>query len=804
MKSRLFRALTLCAVLLALLLPDLVDLLQVPGGWVVNAALALSMLMFLAELLGNSASKRTYLGSAALFIDAGSLLSLILDISSVEGALRTRLPAEQPHGGAGVSPEARAMLRLVRVLKLVTYVHNVEGLRQAKMSEMVRKKLIQGLVTRAGCAVFLVALAFSIVHFLSSAPDESPLVWLLLLSSEISEFEEATHIVPADSDRLAAATRKLHQTMGRLSRFYGPGQQSISPFAVCYGTLVGESFTCQDDVLRLQLQSGRPAPERLSSVWELQAQNVQLLFDMSTIRRLEALRNLLVAATLALAVCAWNFNLSFPLALEPIEKLLASVRGRCVQILNHLKELEELENCAGQGSPSLEESECSEFVLLEEAIVKLESVTLPPLQKEIREEPTEYDRIWASFTQGQRQQQEDAAARQARDECVSVLKRRSCSRSLDLKAQSVIIKELQKMDPDLGRALKSDDFNALDLTSHQKVFLAAHVLFNQEASCDYVQALVPEKVLLAFVEAVEKDYPPNPFHNFAHGLDVLYTVARHLRTAEAHRFLSEPTLFWIMVAAIGHDLGHGGVNNAFLIETMDPLALTYNDLSPLENLHCARLFKILSLQQANLFSEMDKETFRETRRGIINAILHTDFAKHNEMVKELNLLFEMNSEVFALGDDPEVDELLQKHEGSMANALLHLADIGNPLKPWNLATRFAALCLEEFFAQGDKEKELGIPVQALNDREKVNRPNSQLGFIEFLLLPFLEGVVRICPQLDSLAVQCGDNMQNWERLWISEAERTREQEEKLRLRVDKVVARCQTLLQGVGQLAPLQ
>ena len=37
--------------------------------------------------------------------------------------------------------------------------------------------------------------------------------------------------------------------------------------------------------------------------------------------------------------------------------------------------------------------------------------------------------------------------------------------------------------------------------------------------------------------------------------------------------------------------------------------------------------------------------------------------------------------------------------------------------------------LEEFFIQGDKEKELCIPVQMLDDRDKVNRAFSQIGFI---------------------------------------------------------------------------
>ena len=33
--------------------------------------------------------------------------------------------------------------------------------------------------------------------------------------------------------------------------------------------------------------------------------------------------------------------------------------------------------------------------------------------------------------------------------------------------------------------------------------------------------------------------------------------------------------------------------------------------------------------------------------------------------------------------------------------------------------------VDEFFAQGDKEKELGIPVGMLNDRDKVNRRGQQ-------------------------------------------------------------------------------
>lgn len=45
-------------------------------------------------------------------------------------------------------------------------------------------------------------------------------------------------------------------------------------------------------------------------------------------------------------------------------------------------------------------------------------------------------------------------------------------------------------------------------------------------------------------------------------------------------------------SAIIHDFQHGGVNNDFLIKTAHPIALTYNDQSPLENHHLATAFQV--------------------------------------------------------------------------------------------------------------------------------------------------------------------------------------------------------------------
>lgn len=46
-------------------------------------------------------------------------------------------------------------------------------------------------------------------------------------------------------------------------------------------------------------------------------------------------------------------------------------------------------------------------------------------------------------------------------------------------------------------------------------------------------------------------------------------------------------------AALIHDFEHLGVNNDYLIKTFHPLAVMYNDISPLENHHVAAAVRVM-------------------------------------------------------------------------------------------------------------------------------------------------------------------------------------------------------------------
>lgn len=52
--------------------------------------------------------------------------------------------------------------------------------------------------------------------------------------------------------------------------------------------------------------------------------------------------------------------------------------------------------------------------------------------------------------------------------------------------------------------------------------------------------------------------------------------------------------------------------------------------------------------------------------------------------------------------------------------------------------RWTTQLLEEFFRQGDKERELGLPFSPLCDRNNTLVAESQIGFIEFIVEPSMQ------------------------------------------------------------------
>ena len=192
-------------------------------------------------------------------------------------------------------------------------------------------------------------------------------------------------------------------------------------------------------------------------------------------------------------------------------------------------------------------------------------------------------------------------------------------------------------------------------------------------------------------------------------------------------------------------MGHPGFTNNFLINNKDDKAVRYNDKSLLENFHVSEGFNIiLKKNGCNIFESMSNDDYKYCRKRIIQCVLATDMTLHN---REFQFL-KTKIKTFQIKNGENVEKIVQisdpvanfNTKQEFLNVLVHSADISNPTKPLDIYKQWAQRCVDEFFRQGDTEKRLGLPVSFGCDRNIVTLPQSQLGFIDAIVLPLFSVV----------------------------------------------------------------
>ncbi|CAJ1429630.1 unnamed protein product [Effrenium voratum] len=801
------------SLLIALFCGDLFALLSVPGNTLCDAILTAAFVFFVLEFLGNALSDRTYPLSFFFYMDLIGTFSMVFDISYMCGPDATALERLQSSGGGGggviVMRAARAARigaragRLSRVAKIVRFLSGseVEEQRNVRMAKVISNKLSDVLSIRVAFVVICIAVVLpSLSIFEYPAMEESMTAWTTFLASEAQEY--------AQGSRSEEATAKLDGALSRLAAFYST--TNYGPFMACYhekpypGGPEEELEGCGDGASSLRL--GEEAfrnfsqPKRQEFILVTSVQHLDIFFDLAAPKRLEALMGISLIMFIILVMIIFSTILSeniSTVALLPLERMLDVVRQRCAQIFRYTDELQEEEEEdedaaeaeADEEHKDEEAEQDNEFALLEKAVAKLGAIASLSTKNIVKEDiVTEDDLMVQGWSQGIRSTRNDPV------ESTDLKMRIS---NLVAAEDATFMTSLYKQVPsemlELSRTLH---FNATTPSRSENLAICAITLRDHVGSKTFAHSVKPMK-LVKFVTAAEKRYLPTPFHNFSHALDVACSLSLQMTQVQADVFMSDLSQFALLVAAVGHDMGHEGLNNTFLVETSHELAVTYNDKSPLENMHCSKLFQLLRDPETDVFSSVAKDQYKEVREDIIQAILHTDVTKHNEMVKDLALFYQMNKETLNIEElAEEAGGVLKASRTTMINALLHSADVNNPCKPWEVAKQLAYSCMDEFFAQGDMEKSLGIPVGFLNDREKVNRANSQIGFIEFMIAPFVEALVLIFPPLQQMSIYTAENVQRWARVWREEANPQEQEKEKMAARVQKVVARLNATLQA--------
>ena len=70
--------------------------------------------------------------------------------------------------------------------------------------------------------------------------------------------------------------------------------------------------------------------------------------------------------------------------------------------------------------------------------------------------------------------------------------------------------------------------------------------------------------------------------------------------------------------------------------------------------------------------------------------------------------------------------------------MVHCSDLSNPTKPLDIYRQWVDRIMEEFFRQGDKEREQGLDISPMCDRFNATIEKSQVGFIEYIVHPLWE------------------------------------------------------------------
>ncbi|TPX67013.1 hypothetical protein CcCBS67573_g07651 [Chytriomyces confervae] len=242
---------------------------------------------------------------------------------------------------------------------------------------------------------------------------------------------------------------------------------------------------------------------------------------------------------------------------------------------------------------------------------------------------------------------------------------------------------------------------------------------------------IPYEKFWKFIATIELAYHSDlPFHNAAHAADVLHCIAHLAQLDKISNIIGETELLCIYIAAIVHDVDHPGVNNNFLSTTYDVRAILYNDKSILENHHLATAFSFMSRTDLDFLGQLPRAEFKNIRETVIEMVLATDLSQH------FGLLASFKNKIAQTFDPKECRE----DRVILLKILMKCADVSNPTKEWPIYFPWCERVQEEFMRQGDLEKSLNLPVSPFMDRENINVPSSQIGFMDYVLLPLFEAV----------------------------------------------------------------
>lgn len=716
--------------------------------------LACVFVIFCIETIVLSIVADDYFLGFFFWMDIVGTISIIFDIGWIVGdtqrSLGQKLSILRTTRAAKIGARYSRYIRLFKLMSFSKYLpccrDNISSTSEPTMSALrrVSNELSSILSQRVSALVMIFVI---IVPFLSyQVVDYSPDTWLSNLY-----YVANTNSASVDSDISSIVTR--------LIEFYENRDAKVSYVYVSSpytSNIVENNYdTRRNHVLRSQ----NVFP--YESVFTLNSNDYKVAINMDLTRSAQFNSALNIVLVILVVIVLFAFSMSFQnavdrLVVNPLEKMMSVLRASATSMLKSVKSIELDDEYADDNDFDGE----LETDMLEKLVAKLARIMgniLPGGEEAKIDEKMDKDTaswLQKQYSQSGSIQTANNTSNRSGIQSMKVTKHR----------QSVTHnKQLELVGKILGSSeVDTWNFDAL-LYDHEQ--LIEIVLYVFSARNTYHTFKVTVDTFRAFITELSTSYLDNTYHNFKHGVDVCQTVALLLKISQLDEIFSGIEIFSILIAALAHDVGHPGVNNAYLINTKHSLAIAHNDRSPLENMHCVQLYDIMSNEKTNIFANLTPMQWKESRKIIISTILGTDMSNHNAQIGSLKLFYELNGEdchQYSQGLKDSIDVLADDSKRIFVlDILLHSADVSNPYKPFNICQKWAMLIVEEFCLQGDREREDAMEISPMCDRNNMKICNMQMGFIEFVVNPLIKTFINTFPS----CYEMGFNLQNNYTCW---------------------------------------
>lgn len=280
------------------------------------------------------------------------------------------------------------------------------------------------------------------------------------------------------------------------------------------------------------------------------------------------------------------------------------------------------------------------------------------------------------------------------------------------------------------------------LTSQQLFDSAIQMLNSYDLIAKY---RIPIGSLHKFLILLSHTYRADiSFHNFYHAFGTMHLTYSILRRG-ADQFLSRLDILALLLAAICHDSGHPGNDNAFEVATCSALATEYGDDMVLERHHTRMTLELLQRWDAEdgLLSGLLPAEKKRLRSLVIAAIMGTNMSLHSKCVKEVQHRADAKAAGGAAYCSDEESVL------ALAHHVVHAADIGAQTQGYAVAYKWSRRLQVEFSGQVDRERALGLPVTAFMDglEDEARLLRSQAGFVQHVAGPLWAALAGCFPAL---------------------------------------------------------